>query len=357
MKWNGITRSLAMVTCMLTGTSAMAGDTIGDDVTLTPYTFAALRGWSDAQALYGLRAFRHSCIQPRQMPPVLYGRKVPLGTWNGLCAATRQAHNAAEARLFMERYFTPYRVTVGKQQTGLLTGYYTPTLNGSLHKSEAYPIPIYGRPEDDAVRTRYSRADIEAGALAGKGLEILWVDSAIDAFFLHVQGSGYVTLEDGTTHKLAFAGKNELPYTAIGRRFVEEKLVTPEKMSMQWLRAWLQAHPKQAAEVMQRNKSYIFFSLEKAKEQVKGAEGTALSPQHSVAIDPTYMTYGMVLYLETHFPNGKPFNTMVVAQDTGSAIKGPLRADLYTGAGENAAELAGLLKSQAHFYALLPAKP
>jgi membrane-bound lytic murein transglycosylase A len=324
-----------------------------EQVIFSPHSFADLHGWSDEQAIKGLYALRQSCKKPRSAPLQLYDRTVSLALWQRLCREAT-APSLSNARHFFETNFDVYRITIPSQQTGLLTGYYTPTLRGSLTKTATHTIPIYAKPHDDVTRTRFTRAQIEGGALNGRGLELIWVDNAIDAFFLHIQGSGYVSLPSGVTKKLVFAAKNDLPYTAIGKQFIAEGTVKPEDMSMQWLRAWLQAHPTQAASVMQRNASFIFFALEETGSGVKGAEGTPLTPQHSVAIDPSYISYGAPLYLQTHFPDGTEYAAMVVAQDTGSAIKGALRADLYTGAGHEAGELAGRLKSDAIFYVFLP---
>ncbi len=320
--------------------------------TLHPVPFSALQGWSETQAAKGLKAFQRSCAKARTHPLNAYGRIVSRETWAAVCTSAIHTSDA-NAKTFFEHRFNVWRVSDGSAQQGLLTGYYTPTLQGGPHPSAAYPVPLYRRP-DEALRTRYSRAEIESGALKGRGLELLWVSSAIDAFFLHIQGSGYVHLDNGETHKLVFAGKNDFPYTAIGRRFVQEGTAKPEEMSMQWLRHWLQTHPAEAEGVMRRNQSYIFFALGDRQESVKGAEGTVLTPQHSVAIDPAHIDYGALLYVETHFPDGREYNAIAVAQDTGSAIRGALRADLYTGVGDEAGELAGRLKSDAAFYVLLP---
>jgi membrane-bound lytic murein transglycosylase A len=315
--------------------------------------FAALENWSDAQAQKGLAAFQRSCMRGRTAGLTVYGRSISASAWKRVCASAQRT-TMSNARDYFEQHFQPYRVTTDTRNTGLLTGYYTPTMDASLTPSPEYPVPLYRKPAQEALRTRHSRAEIEAGALSGKNLELLWLRSAIDAFFLHVQGSGYAHLPDGRVMKLVFAGKNDFPYTAIGKQFVQDGVVSAEDMSMQWLRTWLAAHPEQAASVMQRNASFIFFAMEAAGEGVKGGEGTLLTPQHSVAIDTSYLSYGTPMYVHTQFPNGADYAAMVIAQDTGSAIKGALRGDLYTGVGEEAGELAGKLKSPAEFFVLLP---
>ena len=343
VRWAG--GMIAMAAMVLSVSAAHA-------VTLQSIPFKTLHGWSHSQAAMGLEAFQKSCAHPRSHPLNVYGRIVSRETWSAVCATALHTH-PSEAKAFFEHAFEVWHIRNGAAESGLLTGYYTPTLHGSLQPSAAYPVALYRKPEG-ALRTRFNRTEIESGALKGKGLELLWVSDAMDAFFLHIQGSGYVHLENGETHKLMFAGKNDFPYTAIGRQFVAEGAATPEEMSMQWLRAWLHAHPQEAAAVMRRNQSYIFFALGNKDESVKGAEGTVLTPQHSLAVDPAYIGYGALLYLQTHLPDESEYNAIAVAQDTGTAIRGALRADLYTGVGDGAGELAGKLKSQAVFYLLLP---
>ncbi len=318
---------------------------------LTPVTFDALPGWEATSFGHALEALRHSCDTPRKMEVGAFGHHVTSGQWQSLCTQAQQP--VKDAKAFFEAHFTPYHVTTTWRDTGLLTGYFTPTLSGSLTPSEQYITPVLAPPTDPTLRTRYSRREIENGALSGKELEILWLDDPVAAFFLHIQGSGLVQLENGGMKKLVYAGKNEFPYTPIGRQFVEDGIVEQQDMSMQWLIEWLRRHPESAADAMQRNASYIFFALEEVEEEpmVNGAEGSPLTPMHSIAIDPDYIGYGTVCYL--HAPE-EQIATLAVAQDTGSAIKGMIRADLYVGMGDDAATLAGRLKDPLQFYVLLP---
>jgi membrane-bound lytic murein transglycosylase A len=223
-------------------------------------------------------------------------------------------------------------------------------------QTKDYSVPIYALPKTLELQRAFTRQQIDEGALKGKTEVVMWLDDPIEAFFLHIQGSGYVTLTDGTMKKLVFAGKNNKPYTAIGRQFVEKGLVKAEDLSMQWLKEWLRANPKEASAVMQSNESYIYFAVENVGKHVRGAEGTPLMPMVSVAVDPAYVGYGLPLYVQATLPSGKDFSALVLAQDTGSAIKGPMRADLYAGVGQKAAEFAGTLKAQADFYVLFPRK-
>jgi membrane-bound lytic murein transglycosylase A len=316
--------------------------------------FDALPAWSTAQAASGLAAWKHSCSRYTPRGAGIYGIKIPLQAWRRVC--DRATHTPpAQAQRFFEEEFTPYALSLPHTDEGLITGYYTPHVDASHMRSVAYPYPIYRKPPTDALRTAYSRAQINDGALAGKGLELLWVADEIDAFFLHIQGSGYARFADGHLSKLVFAGKNQHPYTAIGRQFVEEGAVAAKDMSMQWLKAWLRAHPHEARAVMERNSSYIFFEEASAADGVRGAAGTPLTPYHSVAIDPSYMDYGIPLYVDAQsMPDGGAHQALVITQDTGSAIKGALRLDYYLGSTDAAESLAGMLKSPIRLFALLP---
>jgi membrane-bound lytic murein transglycosylase A len=289
-------------------------------VTLETVPFSALPAWDASRAADGITALKIACLKPRPSLSA-FGKAIPLTAWKAMCHALAQTPNH-EAKTFIEAYFQPYRIKDQGNTHGLLTGYYTPSLQGSLQRSERYRVPIYGIPREAPLRTAFTRQQINEGALQGKAQEILWVDDAIDAFFLHIQGSGYVTLPNGRMMKLVFAGKNDYPYFAIGRYFIERGMATPEEMSMQWLKHWLRTHPDQANSIMQRNQSYIFFSLEKKPSAIRGADGTALTAMHSIAIDPAYLSYGLPLYLHAPFPNGEEWAGITVAQDTGTAIKG-----------------------------------
>ncbi|HER27389.1 MAG TPA: murein transglycosylase, partial [Rhodospirillales bacterium] len=272
---------------------------------------------------------------------------------------------------------------------GLFTGYFEMQLQGSWIKTGAYTTPIYERPSDNLVAKladfdqdktgsvvgkvrgrRFvpydSRAQINNGALADRGQEILWVDSPVDAFFLHVQGSGRVIMADGSIVRLGFAGRNGRPYKSIGGELIRRGEMTRERTSMQSIRAWLRAHPGQASQLMETNGSYIFFrvvagalkSLPVDQGPV-GAAGLALTPGRSLAVDRRFIPLGLPVWLDTTDPlnPGQPLRRLVVTQDTGSAIKGPVRGDLFWGFGEAAATRAGLMKQSGRYFLLLPKQP
>jgi membrane-bound lytic murein transglycosylase A len=281
-------------------------------------------------------------------------------------------------RAALTAHFVAFQVTDGAEASGLFTGYYEAELKGSLTPAQGYDWPLYRRPDDlvsvdlkrfDADlsgrrilgRTEngklvpyHSRAQIDAGALAGRDLELLWVDDPVDAFFLHVQGSGRVTLPDGSARRVGFAGSNGLPFYAIGRALIDEGKVSRDKVSMQAIRDWLRANPEQAKEVMERNERYIFFRLIEGEGPV-GAQGVALTAGRSLAVDSKHLPLGAPLWLDTTWPaSDRPLRRLVVAQDTGSAIKGVLRGDLFWGFGEAALEQAGRMKQTGTYYLLLP---
>ncbi len=307
---------------------------------------------TENHAALALSAFQASCAREKIESLQIFDKDVPLEVWARLCDAAAGA-NADTAQHFFNEYFDLYSVRTTMQDTGLLTGYYVPLLQGSVEAQEGYSVPVYAKPPE-ALRTRHSRAEIEAGALHEQGLEVLYLADAVDAFFLHIQGSGKVVLPDGDIRLLRYAGKNEFPYTAIGRQFIEDGVVAKEDMSLVWLKDWLRANPDEAAKVMQRNASYIYFELVESADAIIGSEGSVLTPMHSIAVDPSYISYGLPLMVQATLPDGEALHHIVVAQDTGSAIRGRLRADLFTGSGAQAERLAGALKADTIFYALLP---
>jgi membrane-bound lytic murein transglycosylase A len=301
--------------------------------------------------------------------------------WQPPCrdlAALDPAGEAALRRYFEDR-FVPLLVAADDDPVGLFTGYYEPELRGARRPNERYAVPLYRRPptlisvdlgkfRSDFGGTRIagkvvgsglvpfdSRAEIEGGALAGQGLELVWVDDPVDAFFLQVQGSGRVRLEDGTLLRVGYDGTNDRPYLAIGRVLLREGLIERGRVSMQAVRDWLRANPAEGRRIMARNARYVFFR-ELAGDGPIGAEGVALTPGRSLAVDTAFLPLGLPIWLDTHWPADpdRPLRRLVVAQDTGGAIKGPVRGDLFWGFGEAALAEAGRMSSKGRYYLLLP---
>lgn len=358
---------------------------------LRPLSFAGLDGWSIDDPRPALIAFRRSCtvldarVDSDPMgPDPLFGR---IGDWRPVCtAAADDDHvgSAATARAFFERFFQPYQVIDNGDPEGLFTGYYEPVLRGSRRFGPPYVVPIhapppdllrvdlgrfnpelagysiYGRIADGHFLPYHPRSEIDAGALAGRGLELLWVDDPIDKFFLQIQGSGQVRLDDGSVVRIGYASQNGHPYRAIGRDLIEIGALTRDEVSLQSIRAWLRAHPDDAATIMARNRSYIFFEERpelSAADGPLGSHGVPLEAGRSLAVDARYIPLGAPLWLETTAPSPAgevPLHRLMVAQDTGGAIRGVVRGDVFWGAGDAAEEIAGRMKSRGRYALLLP---
>ena len=305
--------------------------------------------------------------------------------WQRICRAAmefRDGISSDNARRFFESWFNPYQIKDNGNSQGLFTGYYEPQLRGSRHPSKKYHVALYRRPSDlvsanlgkfrkdwegrevagrlkgNRLVPYASRALIEQGALKGQGLELLWVDNIIDAFFLHIQGSGRVLLDNGEVVRVGYAGRNGQPYFAIGRELVKIGAVLKDNISLQTIRDWLEKNPGQAAWLMNKNKSYVFFSEFKGAGKQGGpvgAGGVALTPGRSLAVDRKYLPMGVPMWLDSSHPlSNKPLRRMMVSQDTGGAIIGPVRGDFFWGAGSQAREAAGRMKQAGQLYILLP---
>lgn len=357
---------------------------------LEPVAFAELEGWAEDRQDQALVSFLRSCAPVlRRDPDAPFHEAEPAtgqnADWQALCrqAAATPAEPAA-ARAFFEAGFQPYRVLAAGEKEGLFTGYFEPLLHGSTRPNGTAATPLRAAPGDivtvdlgqfaddlagrkvrgrvtgDRLEPYPSRGEIERGALDGRELELLWVDDPIEKFFLQIQGSGLVELDDGRTLRVGYADQNGRAYRAIGRDLIEMGELTREEVSLQTIEAWLRAHPDRAQEVMDRNASYVFFRVlgeAGALEGPEGTQGVPLQAERSLAVDRSFIPLGAPLWLETvaPFPDGeRPFRQLVVAQDTGGAIKGAVRGDVFWGAGDLAAYVAGHMKSQGSYYLLLP---
>jgi len=357
---------------------------------LEPVAFTALAGWADDRQDQALSSFLRSCAPlARRDPEAPFHKAEPAAgrnaDWQALCrqAAATPVEPAA-ARAFFETGFQPYRVLGDGESEGLFTGYFEPLLHGAARPNGTASIPLRAAPGDivtvdlgqfaddldgrkvrgrvtgDRLEPYPSRGEIERGALDGRGLELLWVDDPIEKFFLQIQGSGLVELDDGRTLRVGYADQNGRAYRAIGRDLIELGELTKEEVSLQTIEAWLRAHPDRAREIMDRNASYVFFRVlgeAGALEGPEGAQGVPLQAERSLAVDRSFIPLGAPLWLETEapFPDGeRPFRRLVVAQDTGGAKKGAVRGDVFWGAGDLAAFVAGHMKSRGSYYLLLP---
>ncbi len=352
--------------------------------------FDALPGWRDDRHAEILSAFRRSCIFLDERPDGdtmgMTGGSV--ADWRLVCRAVRELVDPvtdARARAFFETHFRPVAISGDDGPDGLFTGYFEPELLGSREPGPEYPVPLYARPSDlvlfDAAvprdpsardlkrgrivdgraRPYFTREEIERGALKDKVEPILYLKDKVDAFFLHIQGSGRVRLADGSVQRVGFAAKSGQPYTPIGRVLIERKEIKKEDVSMQSIKAWLRSNPDQADALMWQNKSYIFFRLIDGDPELgpPGAQGVPLTPGRSLAVDRRFHAYGSLFWLDTTAPSGESgaeqnFRRLMIAQDTGSAILGAVRGDVFWGSGERAGEVAGRMKSTGRLYALVP---
>jgi membrane-bound lytic murein transglycosylase A len=374
----------------LAGLLAACGGEPGPVVEFEAVSYEQLDGWRADDPRTALGAFRRSCDRWQKKASngavgdnPLFGKA---GDWQTACnaAAAATETDAADARRFFEAWFQPFEVTANGENTGLFTGYYEPLLFGSREPNGPYRIPLHAPPDDlirvdlgrfdpelegRSIRGRieqrdfvpyHSRTEIDRGALEGKETELLWVNDQIAKFFLQIQGSGQVRLDDGSVVRVGYAEQNGLPYRAIGRDLIEIGALTKEEVSLQSIRAWLLEHPERAPEIMARNQSYIFFQENGElgpDEGPLGAQGVPLTAGRSLAVDPRHVPLGAPLWLETTapWPDGeRPFHRLMIAQDTGGAIKGGVRGDVFWGAGEQAEFLAGHMKNEGRFFLLVP---
>ncbi|HTS54599.1 MAG TPA: murein transglycosylase A [Burkholderiales bacterium] len=339
---------------------------------LRPAAWSDLPGWTEDSASDAFLAFLRGCA-------VLNNK----AEWLGVCAdaATLPSRDQAALRRFFETTFTPYAVVnADGSAEGTITGYYEPLLRGSRKPSAQYRFAVFGVPDDLLVvdlsdvypdlknlRLRgrvdgrrvvpyYSRADIEGGKGGAAGHEILWVDDAVDLFFLQIQGSGKVALDSGEVVRLSYAEQNGYPYRSVGRLLVERGELTLDQASMQGIKTWGSRNPDKLPELLNSNASYVFFREQAVTANgPAGALGVPLTPGRSLAVDPRAVPLGAPVFVSTTWPNStQALNRLAMAQDTGGAIKGAVRADLYWGGGDDAAAQAGRMRQSGRLWVLLP---
>lgn len=340
--------------------SACVGGVPPDHFEARPVKYTDLSGWVYEDHLAALEAFKNSCpiLADKSRPTTSEsGIDINSSLWDSLCSDANQQLNNIQAREFFERRFVPYRIANNGKEQGLFTGYYEPVLYGSLRKTGDFKYPLYyAPPELKYQKPYYTRAEIEHGAIARRGLEIAWVDDPVMLFFMQIQGSGRVRLHGGRELRLGYAGQNGQPYVSLGKIMGDEGYLPKDGINFFTIRKWLYEHPGQAISLMQRNPSYVFFKIID-KPVVIGAIGAPLTPKRSIAIDNKYIPYGLPVYMETELPGNyeaTPFRRLMVAQDTGGAIRSPVRADIFFGAGDEAEYLAGYMKNQGVYSLLVP---
>lgn len=310
------------------------------EVRHTILSFEDLEGWADDDHSAALEVFLNTC------------RDLDRPEWRPIC---RVAEDQTDARAFFEVFFRPVLVEDGEPM--LFTGYFEPELTGSLVETERFKYPLYSLPPDiDTAAPWYSRAEIEEdGVLQGQGLEIAWVDNPVDAFFLHVQGSGRIRLPDGSSLRVGYAGKNGHDYRSIGRELVRRGIYEAHQVSAQVIRNWVHRNPAEGLALLRHNPSYVFFrvlSRLPAHKGPLGAMNRSITEFRSIAVDPAFTPLGAPVWIEKD--GNQPMRRLMVAQDTGSAIKGPQRADIFFGTGAKAGREAGTIKDPGRMVVLLP---
>jgi membrane-bound lytic murein transglycosylase A len=353
-----------------------------------PVAWSEISGWREDDHLAAYNAFRVSCkpIVAQQKPPA---DSKALGTsLRDPCRVARslELSDGAKAKAFFEEHFQPLRISKLGEGEGFVTGYYEPIVDGSRTENEVYKVPVFRRPSNLFVRGTtqasaglpnkgqvfrkigrrklvpyYDRGEIEDGAIAGRGLEICYLTNQTDLLFTQIQGSARVLLDDGTTLRINYDAHNGFPYTPVGRILIERNIIPRDQMSMQKIREWMEQNPNEADELRRQNRSYVFFREVQLsdKDEAVGAQGVPLTPGRSIAVDKALHVYGTPFFIEGELPieseqSKTPFRRLMIAQDTGSAIVGPARADLYFGAGADAGKVSGRLRHGARFVILVP---
>ena len=339
---------------------------------LVPASWPDLPAWGRESLAPALEAFARSCSVLEKQD-----------AWKGVCAGVQTFAPGASERdiaAFFELNFDPFQVVnADDSASGVITGYYEPLLHGSRTRSERFKYPLYavpkdllvidlssvypdlkhrrlrGRLEGNRVVPYYARDDIDTGA-ALRGNELVWVDDAVDAFFLHIQGSGQVELENGERMRVGYADQNGHPFRSVGRLLIERREIAAERASMQGIKDWARRNPLKVQQFLNANPSYVFFrELPGDLPGPIGALGVPLTAQRSIAVDPRVVPLGVPVYLATTWPNAvDPLDRLMVAQDTGGAIAGGVRADFFWGFGDAAGSLAGRMRQSGRMWVLLP---
>ncbi len=372
MRWtllSGRAGAARLAALLLAGLVAACADGTGPQneqrVAMAPISFNEIAGWTDDKHAEALFAFRRSC------PKLTAGRETKIATdggfktitpgeWKRICdhAAAVKAGDDRAARSFFEENFRPLVVRV----PGKFTGYFEPEMRGSKVPSRLFTVPVYRRPPDLTDKPFYTRAEIEQGALKGKGLEIAYVQDPVALFEVQVQGSGRIALAEGGVMNLGFDGSNNRPYTTVGNVLIEMGVFkSKEEATWPAIRDWMKRNPQQARDVMRRNERYIFFKDTRTGGAI-GAEGVQITAQRSLAVDTAFTPYGTPIWIDTVRPVLRkpgatdPYRRLMIAQDAGAAIQGPARGDVFYGAGAQAAEWAGRMNSDGRAIVLVPNK-
>lgn len=321
-------------------TLAMTGSSRADQATLSVLRFSDLKGWESDDHQAALDVFRETCADLKDPD------------WASLCALAGQQ---SSPKAFFELFFRPVLIDDGAP--ALFTGYFEPELAGSLTETPRFRYPLYRQPpEARSVSPWLSRAEIEqSDALLGRGLEIVWVDDPVDVFFLQIQGSGRVRLQDGQSLRVGYGGANGQPYRSVGQELIRRGVYQPHQVSAQVIRNWVKRNPQEGADLLRHNPSFVFFrevSEVPAHKGPLGAMNRSVTPMRTIAVDPEFTPLGAPVWVEKG--GAGAFQRLMVAQDTGSAIKGAQRADIFFGTGAQAGRKAGRVRDPGRMIVLLP---
>ncbi|WP_299728421.1 murein transglycosylase A [uncultured Tateyamaria sp.] len=310
------------------------------DIRYTVLDYTALDGWAEDDHAAALNVFRSTC------------RDMNDPDWRSLCAV---ASEIPDAKAFFELFFRPVLIEDGAP--GLFTGYFEPELDGSKRRSGRYRFPVYAMPPEARVsRPWHTRREIlQGGVMAGRGLEIAWVDDSVELFFLQIQGSGRINLDNGRTIRVGYSGSNGHEYRSVGKELVRRGTYAAHQVSADVIKNWVKRNPAAGAELLFHNPSYVFFrevSEVPAELGPLGAMNRSITTMRTVAIDPAFVPLGAPVWIEKDGRN--PLRRLMVAQDTGSAIKGAQRADVFFGTGDRAGRAAGQLRDPGRLMVLMP---
>lgn len=326
------------------GWLTMTANIAQSEPTYTVLDFSQLDGWAADDHAAALRAFLNTCGDMRDPD------------WSSLCAVAQSEQRLhTNATAFFELFFRPVLIEDGKD--GLFTGYFEPELSGSLAPSARYRYPLYRMPPEAGNGTVWlSRAEIETTEIMrGRGLEIVWVDDPVELFFLQIQGSGRVKLPDGRSIRVGYGGANGQPYRSIGAELIRRGIFEPHQVSAEVIKNWVRRNPQEGLELLRHNPSYVFFrevSHVPADQGPLGAMNRSVTELRTIAVDPAFTPLGTPVWIEKD--GATPMRRLMIAQDTGSAIKGAQRADVFFGTGDAAGLAAGQLRDPGRMVVLLP---
>jgi membrane-bound lytic murein transglycosylase A len=327
---------------------------------LKPTDFDQLPQWQAADVQRSFKAFTNSCdVWETMNPNTRVGSQMvslKVKDWLPICHAAKKLDNpsAEEAKGFFEDFFKPYHWR--NSSSGRFTGYYSPIFKGSLKRSSTFNTPLYETPKRGIKA--FSRAEIYRGALAGKAKVIAWLKNPVDAMALEIEGSGVIDLGHGKKYFVAYDNQNGHRYKSLAQMAIDLHLISRAKASIDNIRHYFSKHPEKIPSLVNRNPSFVYFTKYE-DSNFSGAHQSVLVPKYSMAVDRRYIPLGMPLFLTTKHPVNtdgmiKPLNRVMIAQDTGGAIKGPIRGDIYWGAGERATQIANMMSEQGDFWLLLP---